>query len=456
MDAAIPLLVTAATWIGLAAPRRAAGRRAPGWPHLDAALAPAVGLGGLSLAYFAWRFVGLGNTSFALLAWSALVAVAAWGLPGLVRDRRPGPPALGRPTGRLLAPALCAGLLAYLALAFFLHARQAPVGQFDAWALWTSRARLLFGAEDPAAALALLRRAHPDYPLFLPGALAAQFALAGAVSVPIPQWTGALFPAAGAAIVGAGVRQLGASAAWSWTAAILLLGTPLWIDWGFAQCADVPLACLVAAAGLALALQLRAEEPALSPALAGFLVGLAAWTKNEGMILSLLLFGLFAIWSLAGRRGWAPVGRVALGAALPWSATLAFKLAWKPASDLRFFLDAPWRTAVEADRWRFVGASFAERLDPIGGFPAWGLVWVLAAAGIAITLATPIRRRPEVAFLLALVACCWVTWFGIFVATPLDLSWHVRTALDRLMLQLLPVTLLTAFTGAGLAAQRAP
>jgi hypothetical protein len=455
MDAAIPVLVTATAWIALAERRRAAGRRAPGWPQLDAALAPAVGFGSLSLVYFAWRFVGLGNSSFALLAWPALVAVAAWGLWGLVRDLRSRTPALGRQAGRLLAAALCAGLLVYLALAFVLYARQLPVGQFDAWAIWSSRARLLFAAEDPAAALALLRRAHPDYPLFLPGALAAQFALAGAVSVPIPQWTGALFPAAGAAIVGVGVRQLGASAAWSWVAALLLLGTPLWIDWGFAQCADVPLACLLAGAALALALQLRPEVPALSPALAGFLVGLAAWTKNEGMILSLLLLGLFALWSLAAGCGRAPVGRVALGAALPWSAALAFKLAWKPTSDLRFFLDEPWRAALEADRWRIVGTSFAERLDPFGGFPAWGLVWTLASAGIAITLATPIRRRPEVAFLLTLVACCWVAWFGIFVATPLDLSWHVRTALDRLMLQLLPVTLLTAFAGAGLAAQRA-
>jgi len=455
MDAAIPLLVTAVAWMGLATRQRGAGRPAPGRPQLDAALAPAVGLGSLSLVYFAWRFVGLGNSSFALLAWPALVAVAAWGLSGLGRDARSRAPAPHRPAGRLLAAALCAGLLAYLALAFFLHARQSPVGQFDAWAIWSSRARLLFAAEDPAAALSLLRRAHPDYPLFLPGALAAQFALAGAVSFPVPQWTGALFAAAGATIVGAGVRQLGASAAWSWVAALLLLATPLWIEWGFAQCADVPLACLLAGAALALALQLRSGAPALSPVLAGFLVGLAAWTKNEGMILSLLLFGLFALWSLAVGRGWGLVSRVAGGAALPWSAVVAFKLAWKPTSDLRFFLDAPWRTAVEADRWRFVGASFAERLDPIGGFPAWGLVWTLAAAGIVITLATPIRRRPEVAFLLTLVACCWVAWFGIFVATPLDLSWHLRTALDRLMLQLLPVTLLTAFAGAGLAAQRA-
>lgn len=458
MDALVPVLVAATAWLGLRA-----GRGAAGAALLDATLAPAVGFGALSLAFFAWRLAGLGGASFGPFAWAGLLAVGGWGILALVRRGRSR--GLASPDWRpvwcgpvwcrgLAVAAVCASLLALLGLAFLLYSRQAPVGQFDAWAIWTSRARLLFRTDDPLGAFAFLRRAHPDYPLLLPGALAGQFALVGRVTTAIPQWTGALFPLAGAAVLGVGVHLLGASARWSWVAAALLLSTPLWIDWGFAQCADVPLAYLAVAAALALALQVR-DGPAavLPPWLGGVLAGLPAWTKNEGMILSLLMLGLFGLWS-AWRRRWGLVGRVALGAALPWGAVLAFRLAWRPRSDLGFFLDAPWSAALQLDRWRFVGASFGERLDPVGGFSAWGLAWPIAAAGIAIGLATATRRRPEIAFLLTLTACCWILWFGIFVATPHDVAWHVRTALDRLMLQLLPLTLLTAFAGAGLAARR--
>lgn len=450
MGALVPLLVLVAAFFVPGRWLRLAG----GHP-LAATLAPALAFGCLSLLYFAWRLAGLGNGSFPLAGWVVVAGAIVWGLAEAAR--RPAASAfagLWPERTSLLAMALAAGALAYLGIAFYLYTRQVPVGQFDAWAIWTSRARLLFRAEDPAATFSLLRRAHPDYPLFLPGALAAEFALLGHAAHAIPQWTGAIFPAAGAAVLAVGVRLLGAPARWAWVAAALLLSTPLWIYWGFAQCADVPLAYLAAAAALVLALRIRDGSRAVpSPWLCGFLAGLPAWAKNEGMILSLILLGLFGAWSLRASRRWGIVGRVALGAALPWAAVLAFRLAWAPRSDLRFFLDAPWKLALQAERWRTVGASFAERLNPFSGFTSWGLVWLLAAAGIAAALSPAARRRPEIAFLLTLVGCCWLVWFGIFVATPHDVAWQVRTALDRLMLQLLPLTLMTAFAGAGLAAR---
>lgn len=423
---------------------------------LGIALAPGLGFGVLSLTFFCWRLLGLSSGSFRPAAWPGLLLVgvlAALGLRGTVTEGAPRTEA--RRGWRLAAVALAgAAVVAYFGVAFLLHSWQSPVGQFDAWAIWTSRARLLFRAEDAAEAFGLLRRPHPDYPLLLPGSLAAQFALRGDLSAAVPRWTGALLAAGAAGIVAVGVRTIGGDLRWAGAATMVLLSTPLWIYWSFSQCADVPLAYLLAAGALALALHLRAGAPTPVPAaLAGLLAGLPAWTKNEGMILSLILLGLFGL-RAAVRRRWGLLGRVLTGAAVPWACLLAFKLLWKPKSDLSFFFSAPWKQLAQAERWRYVGMSFLERLDPVGGFASWGAVWVLALAALAMAIAFGATGRPETSFLLTLVGCCWIAWFAVFVATPHDVTWHVRTALDRLMIQLLPLTLMAGFGGVAVARRR--
>jgi len=206
-----------------------------------------------------------------------------------------------------------------------------------------------------------------------------------------------------------------------------------------------PLAYLLTLAGVSLAI-LTTPEGRVSggPWTAGFFTGLLAWTKNEGMLLSLMLIVTFTMFQVGVPEGRRRLRLVVFGAALPWVAVITFKVGWLPHSDLSAFLAAPWTRASSLERWAVVGKSFVDRLNPVSSFLDWGPIWAVAIVGFALGLGTGTWRRRPLCYVLAVVGCSWLTWFGVFVATPLDVEWHVRTALDRLMLQLLPLTLVAA------------
>src|SRR5207249_3821014 len=73
-------------------------------------------------------------------------------------------------------------------------------------------------------------------------------------------------------------------------AAIVLIGTPFFISDGASQEADLPLSFfMLAAFGLIWLHELNEVQRRRLLILAGFFAGLAAWTKNEGMLFLLAL-----------------------------------------------------------------------------------------------------------------------------------------------------------------------
>jgi hypothetical protein len=41
------------------------------------------------------------------------------------------------------------------------------------------------------------------------------------------------------------------------------------------------------------------------------------------------------------------------------------------------------------------------------------------------------------------------SYYLVYVITPFDITWHVSTSIDRLLVQLWPLVVLTAFGGSG-------
>lgn len=446
------LVTWAVAVAGVLLARRLLGHRTSEGGWLAAAvLGPAVGFGALSLFFFCWRLCGLSSGQFRFHAWALIIGIIGWGARETFHSTATRGSSAQRDSqaaeqGSPLSLGLLLSAAALLAAALVLYARQIPHGSFDAWSIWTSRARLLYLGEDLPTLFGLLRKGHPDYPLLLPGSLAAQFALAGNASARISQWTGAFFAFAAAGAVALSVIRLGGGRRWALLAAALLLTTPSFISWGAAQGADVPFGYLWVVALVALATLLDNTRPLAPPMLAGFVLGLLAWTKNEGLPLTALLVVLFVAAAIVrGKRSL--LLPVFLGALPPWIAVVLFRWLWQPRTDLGFFAgDLVSRLVVPA-RWHAVASGFGDRLLPWRGFADWSLVWLLAALVLAVVFA--LRRSPTPALRAArwALACCWLAWFGVFVGTPLDLDWHLRTALDRLLLQLLPLTLTVAFAG---------
>ena len=319
-----------------------------------------------------------------------------------------------------------------------------PHGEWDAWAIWNQHARFLFrgGANDAWRTLFAIDWSQPDYPLLLPASVARVWAYAGQESTLAPALIAASCGAASVALV---VTTLAGRR--GWIAGTLVLGAHTFLTQISAQCADVPLACFIVAT-LAVAcggvLRLPNRSPGIPALVAGATSAMAAWTKNEGLVFALLMLFVAVIVAVRRRNGrqlmWSMAGAAPVVIAIVW-----FKLTLAPASglvvgqsltiviarllDLHRHLTVMTLMAQHATAW---SATLAVTIFP---------VMCLAAAWMAI------RGGLAVRVMAAVLGLMLVSYYLVYVTSPFDISWHVSTSVDRLLVQLWPALVLTVFLG---------
>jgi len=333
-------------------------------------------------------------------------------------------------------------------LAFFAQ----PEGNWDAWSIWNLHARFI--SSGGAAWLAGFTSemgwwSHADYPLLLPGFVARLWGLLSTQSQWVPALVEMTFLFSILGVVVAGVWQ-----AQGWKSAVFagLFTVPvLHYSIAFQQYADMPLAFFLLVANLLL-VQSESSQPGQVGrlALAGFAVGAAVWTKNEGwaFVLALVLveglrFSLerpaFATW--ARRCFW-----LALGALPMVAAALVFKLYLTPPNDIMYRVGQGGLLALLTDstRYKLIWSSFLDHFFEVGSLK----VAVLPALiGYGLLLGwNPIRRsnlgRVWIGLRLFVVG---LVYFCIFLVTPHPLEWHLTTAMSRLICHLLPSLILMIF-----------
>ncbi|MFO0705025.1 MAG: hypothetical protein U0517_03640 [Candidatus Andersenbacteria bacterium] len=347
-----------------------------------------------------------------------------------------------------------------------------PLTSWDAKMIWVLKAKAIYVQQHVPNTLYesdLFSSAHKDYPLGFPALVAAHYQWFGGVSEQPVALTYVTFFWLLLVLTGGALERVlnperrlrfaifGLGAA---LFLILLAGDPmLFAGLGLA---DVPLASLFLAAtvallGLATSRITNRQTPwlwfllGLSPALAALSI------KNEGSAFALLylVVGLSAVW-LTRRRvvsvetherstpliWWAT-------AALPVLATLVLPVVlWhgiKVRQGYRVDLLLPGlnRTVqfylnqvIEVTHWFL---SEWPRVDH------WG--WAI----LPMTLLVPVvvawwrtQRRPLVWLApLGLLGAQLATYGVVYVTSPHDLTWHITTSLDRLMLHLVPTLYLT-------------
>jgi hypothetical protein len=305
-------------------------------------------------------------------------------------------------------------LLLALLLGYALYATLAPPPEHDYLVNWGFKAKAFF--EGRAIDWQLLgrsidRNVHPDYPLLLP--LTYDF-----IAVLRNGWNDANLGIVHVAFAAA-LLLVFFERAWDDTrsrlaaafiaiALIPFAATP-WIG-----LAEGP---FVAYATAALLLIRRGDLT-----LGAILLGLAASTKNEG----LTLIAAVAIGLLCAERK-RDVLRL-------WPAIL-IPLPWLIA---RLLHQLPTDIATGGVMARIVehashpGPLFAA-LSPVSlGKP---LYWIALAIGIAIASRTLVMRER---FILAALAVQFVCYLGAYLATPLDVVWHVTWSWERLVAHLTP------------------
>jgi Dolichyl-phosphate-mannose-protein mannosyltransferase len=365
------------------------------------------------------------------------LAAGALSLRPLLRLFEPLPTSAGsdRPPGWLNALAAAAGLA--LVAALFEQTRRWPDAGWDAWMIWNLRARALLrtGGDLAVACSGALARAdfgfHPSYPLLRPGLVALGWRIAGQET----PWVSAGLSFACAAIVLALLfaevaRRSGRTA--GLLAATVFATTPMLAEQAAGGIAETLLCALTLCAAVLLSAAEDAPEGRRRAlwTLAGLALGVSTSVKNEGALF------LLAFLVAAGPKC---AGRMLLGAAGPVALTLWFKLGLAPLDDL--ITPAMGARALHALAPRRVAMLLLATARRVVFFQQWGVHLVAALLFLGLRRARG-PLSPLTARLLLVVALVLLGDAAVYLTTPWDLDWHLRTSMDRLILQVWPIALL--------------
>jgi 4-amino-4-deoxy-L-arabinose transferase-like glycosyltransferase len=227
-------------------------------------------------------------------------------------------------------------------------------------------------------------------------------------------------------------------------AGLVLLGTPVFVYEGPREAADLTLSFFVLVTAVMFFLYNRDRKPA-QLILAGLATGLAAWTKNEGLLFMLAAIAICALLSYR-HKNYQPLLNFAEGLAFPVVIVLYFKFFLAPANDI---LANANETSVlglltDANRYSLIFAEFIDHIVWFGRTHV-SIFAILLVYLMIIKLDT--RSSDHTGYMVSglLLAIQFFGYFAIYLVTPHDLDWHLRTSLGRLIMHLYPSALFLFF-----------
>jgi 4-amino-4-deoxy-L-arabinose transferase-like glycosyltransferase len=318
-----------------------------------------------------------------------------------------------------------------------------PHGEWDAWAIWNVHARFIFlgGPHWTNVFSPQLLGTHADYPWLLPSLIARFWTYMGNDTVLVPITISTIFTFFTVFLLYAslsllkGIRE-------GIIAATVLLGTPLFFFYGASQMADIPLSFYFLMTLVLLTFFLKNIKNYQVLLLTGLSMGMALFTKNEGLLffmLVTLIYFLFSVYirnkqySLSNYRYFLfPV--VSILSVLIYSKFhfgLTSDLFNENSNQLLF------SRLLDFDRYSLVTEAFLFRFIHFGGFqtdiPLAFFMYILVTGS-----AWEKKNISGIIFIFTLLICMLLGYFMIYIATPHDLSWHLQSSLERLFIQLWP------------------
>ncbi len=410
------------------------------------ALSYLIGLGTVSAQMFLYSLAGIGFSVLSVsVPWAVLFCAVGvrLGFASVSPQRK-----AARPGAlEIVLLALIASQAAYV----LFYSQLLPIMGWDAWAIWHLKARAFFfdGAvtggflTDPT-----YHFSHPDYPLLVPLAATWVYTAAGAVDEVAARM---LHPLLLLALLGSFhvLTSKASSPRHALVFTALLATTPIVIlhsggvfgQFGhltggdYVGYADLALSACFLVSGSAMFLYAAGADRSLL-LLAILFAALGAWTKNEGLPFALMIFlmaGFHAPRRLMTRPALGAIVVVTAVFVLPWT---LFK------SGLGLGGDFPLGPSIDAlssnlERVPIIFNAMARGL--FGFTDLFGLTWLLYLVSIAANAKGFVTRSClSVNLLIVGQLGCYAL---VFVVTPHDVNWHLATALERLVLHLLPLAL---------------
>jgi hypothetical protein len=403
-----------------------------------------LGLGQASLLDFIYMLLFSTENGFLFVQ---LALFAGLLIVVIVRERKNLRPSLPRIQLSRWQIILLAGLLIILSAlsAVNVWARE-PHGAWDAWMMYNRAARFIY-RDQPRWLGSFSHQMdpifHADYPLQLGMDIAWAWQAVGQETQRVPIILSGLFMLACVGLLGASLnltKSLGqASIAW-----ILLLGSSLIGNEGASQRADLPLAYFFLSTVVLIYFYASSKKPELL-ILAGFMAGLAAWTKNEGSLFVLVILPALFI-AFFRQNPWRVLGWYLLGLAFPLIIVLYFKEFLAPPSDvLGNGIARSIQQALDVSRHITILKSFGADILSFGGWGI-GILPILLAYALIFKLAPSSELRLAYLAIGLILILQTIGYYGIYLITPYDLQWHIDFSLGRLVFQLYVPFLFLFFT----------
>ena len=425
-----------------------------GWP-LGVAISLAIGWGGASIAFFLWsitlgpRYEGLVGLELALLAMAIMGALTFYqrnGLrPSFEFTHDTGSTKTERIGGALVI------IVLFLMVAQFINVTLVfPHGAWDAWSMWNLKARFLSrGGADWDAFFSLPWAHHPDYPLGISSLVASRWAgYAHHDSTAVPQLVAFGYVMALPVFLYSGLKRFTGHAV-SLLACAILISTGNLFSMAAGQLADVPLSLHYLGFMVLYFFAISEDENSwrrfFAFVLAGGLLGLSVWIKNEGM---LFLLASFIALSIFQRRAFVPI---LLGALPGLLALILLKTLYPQSNDIFSASRIPEIMNLVTDPVRYATIIIA-MLKGFFSFGALGKMGIPFGAGLFLLVGVGLflyrRGTASLGAIAPLLATLFITMTGVgivYLVSPHKLNWHITLSLDRILMQLWPATVFTFF-----------
>lgn len=428
---ALTLVFAAALLLGAGVLRLSGLRAEP--LVLELGLGWILGSGLVGLLVFASGLMDVELTGASLATLLLACGLVGGGLWGMSRTRRP--PSLGARPASPLDWVSVGAILLFIGLVLLTIAT-VPLTSFDARMIWSAHARLIADGAvypppelfDPAFVIG-----HPQYPPLVPLIEALALSLEAAPESLVFRAVPFAFYPATLLVLGGEVLPRERRWGWPLLAAWALMPTLVIYEEGAADAGvvDLPMGAFILAAAVILSRAFERDRLGLF-GLAGVLAACAAYTKNEGLVLGVLL-GVALI---------ARAGRPRKSAAIYFATWAVFLLPWLVVrSQLAGAFEEGYLERLLAGQIALAKAPAVlwEMASRLFLAPARsGLFWWLVVGWIATAGS---KRLPLVRRFGWIIGAYLVIVFGVYLISPWPGTEQVELSFLRVLLQVSPLAL---------------
>ncbi len=339
-------------------------------------------------------------------------------------------------------------ILCCFMVAFILRSLVDPNGWEDAWGMWNLKARFLFRSGDNwrNTFSSLLYWTSRDYPLLVPASIVRIWSYLKSESAVAQILVAALFTFSTVALLISSLAVI-RSRSTGLLAGLVLIGSRYFLKTGVYQIADIPLGFYILATIVLFSLKEISDSKPRFLILAGTMAGLASWTKNEGILFLLVVFvvRMIVISSKKGIKAYLKEFVMFATGVFPILAILLlFKLEIPSTNEMITgqSIDTILGRLTDFSRYVVIGKSFIvlfyKKLAK-----EWLIILPIYFFLLGKTEQNVNAETIKTSFLI--VFFMLGGYFIIYLITPLNLSWHLRTSLWRLFLQIWPTIIFSFF-----------